>query len=284
MEDTVLKKSRPICTLLFVLLLSACGQNSDKTLTPPEPSTETMPSLSVSVAPAAPTDPPLTDAMTPPVPTDPPLISTMTSPAPTYTPSHDPIAQGIDAEHREIYRQLITEYGDEDIFSLVYLDDDDIPELLINEQEPYYGRYYVIYTIYTITGDHPFCMVDHCYFGNLESLSFYERCGILGSFDRWNNGLSHSRHYYQVSHDQTITEDTRPILYYVYTVQTDKNDQVIDEATECYYMDQEIDMETYEKLCNHLGFSNFTDYGVDAAYVNEIPCYEKEELLAILDQ
>ena len=57
--------------------------------------------------------------------------------------------------YREIYKQVIAEKeGDAFIFSLIYLDNDDIPELAVCD------RGYDAYSIYTVRDEKALCIVD----------------------------------------------------------------------------------------------------------------------------
>ena len=57
--------------------------------------------------------------------------------------------------YRQIYTPIVDAQTDNALFSFIYLDDDDIPELVVCDMD--YGWY----SIYTIKEDSPFCLVDY---------------------------------------------------------------------------------------------------------------------------
>lgn len=151
--------------------------------------------------------------------------------------------------YREIYRQVVTEKeGDALSFSLVYLDDDDLPELVV------WDRGYESYSIYTVKDGREFCMVDAMI---AVEMGYFERKGVISQFARWNGGGDeggYGRYYYQVSADKTLANSDLPNLHYAYDATYDgEGNWTGDGVTKYYHMDQEIDETTYQQMMNGLG-------------------------------
>ncbi len=154
--------------------------------------------------------------------------------------------------YQEIYAQTITENTNENaLYSLIFLDDDDTPELVA------YDSYYLTYSIYTVKDDALFCLADAL---DTVELTYFERTGILCEFARWNGGGDeggYGRSYYRIDHDHTLTDDDAPILNYVYNAVYDENDVYTGEGiTEYFSMGEETDETSYEKLAESLGISD----------------------------
>ena len=174
-------------------------------------------------------------------------------------------------DYREIYTWIVEEKGGDSLtFALIYLDEDDMPELVI------WDHYYLTYSVYTVKDGKSFCLIDSM---ATVALEYYEYSGIVSAFARWNGGGdqgSYSSCYYQVSGDKTITDDDEPMMYYIY-------DAVYDEegkwtgggVTQYYYMGQEIDEAAYEKMEDELGIEidNRKSFGNS---------YERAEMLELL--
>ena len=151
--------------------------------------------------------------------------------------------------YREIYRQLVTETeGDAIIFSLVYLDNDDTPELVV------YDRGYEAYSIYTVKDGKAFCMMEAM---TTVEMAYFERSGIVSAFARWNGGGDeggYGWYYYQVSADKELVNGDLPTLYFTYDATYDEEGNWTGEGvTKYYYMDQEIDEAAYQQMMNELG-------------------------------
>ncbi len=112
--------------------------------------------------------------------------------------------------YRSIYAQIIKELPEDINFSLICLDDDEIPELAVN------GPRREIYSIFTVRDGMLSCFVDSILTKELE---YYEKSGIISEFgttrgggDTGGYGLS----FHQVSEDQIISDDSKPILTWSY--------------------------------------------------------------------
>ncbi len=151
--------------------------------------------------------------------------------------------------YRKIYRQLVTETeGDALAFSLIYLDKDDIPELVVCD------RGYEAYSIYTVKDGRAFCMMDAM---TTVEMAYFERSGIVSTFARWNGGGDeggYGWYYYQVSGDKELMNGDLPTLSFTYDAVYDEEGNWTGEGvTKYYYMDQEIDEAVYQQTMNELG-------------------------------
>lgn len=171
--------------------------------------------------------------------------------------------------YREIYEQVISGMeGEGIIFSLIYLDNDEIPELAICD------RGYGTYSVYTVKDGSAFCMLDAM---TTVEMSYFERKGILASFARWNGGGDeggYGWYYYQVSADKALVDGDLPILHFTYDATYDEEGNWTGEGvTRYYHLDQEIDETGYQKMLNDMGITEG----------NGKPCVEnaleKEEIL-----
>lgn len=188
------------------------------------------------------------------------------------------VAESLSDTNRGIYLQAVNESeSDTYTYSLIYLDADDIPELVIHD------NYYEEYSIYTIKRGKLFCMVDSL--ATVE-LTYYEKIGIIVMFDRWNGGGDtggYGRHFYQTTGDQTFTRDdqtdeNRYILSYSYNATyNEKGEYMNTGVTEYFHTGQEIaEAAYYEKLTN-LGITEGED-----RLCMENSC-RKEEIIALLN-
>ena len=119
--------------------------------------------------------------------------------------------------YRQIYAPIVDAQTDNALFSFIYLDDDDIPELVVCDM--YYGWY----SIYTIKEDSPFCLVDSM---NTVEMTYFKQTGIISSFARWNGGGDeggYGKSYYQISKSETLTDDSIPLLQFSYNAIYDEN-------------------------------------------------------------
>ena len=112
----------------------------------------------------------------------------------------------------QAYSPIITDCDIENAeFSMIYLDDDAVPELVILD------RYYNRYSIYTVKDSSAICLVD--YITTVE-MSYYEHCGVISAFYRWNGGGdegSYANAYYQIDqHSEPLTDDSIPDFEFTY--------------------------------------------------------------------
>lgn len=188
----------------------------------------------------------------------------------TQSPASDEEGNG----YQEIYRQAVTEYtGEAVVFALIYLDSDDIPELVVLD------RGYDSYSIYTVKDNALFCMADSL---TTVELTYFERSGILCEFSRWNGGGDeggYGRSYYQVSVDSAITAASISVLHDTYNAVYDDEGVYIGAGiTNYYHMEQEIDEAAYEKMKSSLGIVA----GEDRLCAEN--AVDKEAMLSLLSQ
>lgn len=181
-----------------------------------------------------------------------------------------PAAEEGNHTYKEIYAQAVSETGSA-MFSLIYLDNDDIPELVVSCDESY--------SIYTVKDNAIFCMADSL---TTVELTYFERTGILCGFDRWNGGGDeggYGHYYYQTSKDGTLTNDATPILNDTYNAVYDEEGNYTGEGIEnYYYMRQETDAASYKEMQSSLGI---TEDGEKLCLENALG---KEEMLAALSR
>lgn len=228
---------------LVLLTFSACGAADKEPRTP-----ETI----VINDPAA-------DDLTDPAPV--PEEESLTEPDPALT-------------YQDIYYQAVADsIGDVRVYSLVYLDDDEIPELVMLNRE------FDFYSVYTVKDGELFCMVDSV---AAVEMVYYERTGMFYEFARFNGGGDegdYGRFFWQVSADETITEETPCLMqdeyHALYT-----QDGVFSGNGEYLYLYQKeyVDEGTYKELLRDFGVTEdggrlFTENAVG-----------KEEMLALLSR
>lgn len=177
------------------------------------------------------------------------IIEPITAPADTEPEKQSSVSDESPDTYREIYKQLVAETeGDAIIFSLIYLDNDDIPELVVCD------RGYEAYSIYTVKDGGAFCMMDAM---TTVEMAYFERSGIVSAFARWNGGGDeggYGWYYYQVSTDKTLVDGDLPMLNFTYDAVYDEEGNWTGEGiTKYYYMDQEIDEAAYQQMMNELG-------------------------------
>lgn len=177
-----------------------------------------------------------------------------------------PVLEDVSAMYREIYKQIITQVESDTIsFSLIYLDEDEIPELAVCD------RGYDTYSIYTVKEGAAFCMADAI---TAVELEYFERSGIISMFARWNGGGDeggYGWYYYQVSTDKTIADGDLPVLYDTYDAVYDEEGNWTGAGiTKYYYMDQEIDEGAYRQKLEELGIQEGKGIPVSGVEKKEI--------------
>lgn len=176
--------------------------------------------------------------------------------------------------YREIYQQAVADRaGETKVFSLIYLDGDDIPELVVLDRE------FDSYSIYTVKDGALFCMLDLM---TAVEMNYFERSGTFYTFARWNGGGDeggYGRSYFQVSAEKTITEETGAVLNDAYNALYDADGSFTGQGvTDYYYMGELTDETTYRELLGSLGV---TEDGGKSCAENAVG---KEEMLAQLSQ
>ncbi len=152
-------------------------------------------------------------------------------------------------DYRKLYAQIVEEQeGDSLSFSLIYLDEDDMPELVVID------HYYLTYSVYTVKDGKSFCLIDSM---AAVELDYYERSGIVSAFARWNGGGDEGGYgetYYQISGDKTLTDDDVSTLSYSYNAVNDEEGNWTGEGvTRYYHLDREIDEASYQQIADELG-------------------------------
>lgn len=176
--------------------------------------------------------------------------------------------------YQKVYAQTVTENTDENtLFSLILLDNDDIPELVV------YDSYDLTYSIYTVQGDALFCLADAL--ATVE-LTYFEQTGILCEFARWNGGGDeggYGRSYYRTANDRTLSDSDIPELNYVYNAVYDEEGVYTGEGITKYFsMSEEMDEASYERLAENLGIADSEE---KACSENALG---KEEILTFLSK
>lgn len=177
-----------------------------------------------------------------------------------------PVLEDASAAYPEIYKQIITEKeGDAVYFSLIYLDEDDIPELAVCD------RGYDTYSIYAVKDGEAFCMVDNMATVEME---YFERSGIVSAFARWNGGGDeggYGCYYYRVCMDKTLVDGELPVLHDTYDAVCDEEGNWTGTGvTKYFYMDQEIDEAAYQQKQKELGIKEDSGISVNGIEKNEI--------------
>lgn len=131
----------------------------------------------------------------------------------------------------QAYSPTITSCDIEDAeFSLIYLDDDAVPELVILD------RYHNRYSFYTIKDGSTVCLVD--YITTVE-MTYYERRGVISAFYRWNGGGDeggYASEYYQLDrHSEALTDNSTPDFQFTYQAAYDENGQWTGTGTTSYF-------------------------------------------------
>ena len=183
-------------------------------------------------------------------------------------------AESLSDTDREIYLQAVNEgEGDAKGYSLIYLDGDNIPELVVHD------RGNDSYSIYTVKDQALFCMADSL---STVELTYFERCGVIASFSRWNGGGDEGGYgssYDQVSRDRTLTNDDEAVLSYSYNATyNDEGKYTGTGVTKYFYMGQEIEEAEYREKLASLGIAE----GEDQLCMEGI-C-DKDEIIALLSR
>jgi len=175
-----------------------------------------------------------------------------------------------------VYLQVVNDDESEDnnntkTYSLIWLDDDEIPELVV------YDNLYESYSIYTVRDNELFCMADSLI---TVELTYYERKGVIADFARWNGGGDtggYGKYFYQVSGDRTLTSEDQPVLSYSYNaVYNAEGEYTGTGVTDYFCMGQEIDEGVYQEKLGSLGITEVED-----RTCMENSC-NREEIIALL--
>lgn len=145
------------------------------------------------------------------------------------------------------YREVVEQNNTGMFFSLINLNGDEIPELVMGD------RGNDRYSIYTIKDGVAICLVDSM---TTVELTYFEGSGIIAAFARWNGGGDeggYGRQYYQTSVDRTLTDEDIPILSYSYNAIYDQEGVYTGKGdTDYFYMGQETDEASYNEILETL--------------------------------
>ena len=152
------------------------------------------------------------------------------------------------SEHKiniQAYLPVIANIDIEDAaFSLIFLDSDTIPELVVLD------RYLDQYSVYTIKEDSAICLIDSL---TTVEMSYFEKENIISAFFRWNGGGDeggYANRYYQLEqYSEPLTDDFVPSFEFTYNAVYDINGEWTGEGiTEYYKKGERIDETAYNQI------------------------------------
>ena len=177
----------------------------------------------------------------------------------------------------QVYVPIITENDIENpLFSLIYLDEDNIPELVILDR--YWGKY----SIYTIRDNSAECIVDSM---TTVEMTYYERKNIISTFWRSNGGGDEGEYassYYQLNQfSQTLVDGVTPSFEFTYhAVYNEKGEWTETGIINYYENGKEIDEAAYNQIFTDFDISHSGDV---SCFSRNSKCFTKDELLMYLD-
>jgi len=177
----------------------------------------------------------------------------------------------------QLYWQIIADDDTEkNAFSLIYLDDDDIPELVVLDE------YLDEYSIYTIKDGTIECIVDSMI---TVEMTYYERKNIISTFSRWNGGGaegSYSIAYYQMDkYAETLTDDHMPSLQLTYNATYNEHGEWSGTGITSYYENgKEIDETAYNQI---IADFNIAQDNKKSCFSQDSLHFTKEEMLTYLN-
>ena len=152
------------------------------------------------------------------------------------------------SEHKiniQAYLPVIANIDIEDAaFSLIFLDSDTIPELVVLD------RYLDQYSVYTIKEDSAICLIDSL---TTVEMSYFEKENIISAFFRWYGGGDeggYANRYYQLDqYSEPLTDDFVPSFEFTYNAVYDINGEWTGEGiTEYYKKGERIDETAYNQI------------------------------------
>lgn len=152
------------------------------------------------------------------------------------------------SEHKiniQAYLPVIANIDIEDAaFSLIFLDSDTIPELVVLD------RYLDQYSVYTIKEDSAICLIDSL---TTVEMSYFEKENIISAFFRRNGGGDeggYANRYYQLDqYSEPLTDDFVPSFEFTYNAVYDINGEWTGEGiTEYYKKGERIDETAYNQI------------------------------------
>lgn len=161
-------------------------------------------------------------------------------------------------------------------FSLIFLDNDTIPELVVLD------RYWDKYSVYTIKNDSAVCLIDSI---TTVEMSYFENRNIISTFFRWNGGGDeggYANRYYQLEqYSEPLTDNFIPSFEFIYSAVYDINGEWTGEGiTEYYKNGERIDETTYHQIFVDFNISQNDDVNCSSENIQH---FTKEEMLTYLN-
>ena len=183
------------------------------------------------------------------------------------------------SEHKiniQAYLPVIANIDIEDAaFSLIFLDSDTIPELVVLD------RYLDQYSVYTIKEDSAICLIDSL---TTVEMSYFEKENIISAFFRWNGGGDeggYANRYYQLEqYSEPLTDDFVPSFEFTYNAVYDINGEWAGEGiTEYYKKGERIDETTYNQIFVDFNISQNDDVSCSSENIQH---FTQDEILKYL--
>ena len=172
----------------------------------------------------------------------------------------------------QAYLPIVSDIDIEDAtFSLIFLDNDTIPELVVLD------RYLNKYSVYTIKNDSAVCLIDSI---TTVEMSYFEKQNIISTFNRWNGGGDeggYANKYYQLEqYSEPLTDMSIPSFEITYNAVYDINGEWTgDGITEYYKKGERIDETTYNQIFVDFNISQNDDV---SCFSESIQHFTKDEI------
>jgi len=185
--------------------------------------------------------------------------------------------QATDEMIGQLYLPMITDDMEDNTFTLIYLDDDEIPELVILD------GYRSCYSIYTIKDGCAACLVD-CM--TTVEMTYYERKNVISTFSRWNGGGDeggYSSAYYKLDqYSEILTDESVPSLQFIYNATYDESGEWSGTGITNYYENgKEIEEAAYNQIIDDFAIAQSEEI---SCFSEGNPYFTKEELVAYLQE
>lgn len=177
----------------------------------------------------------------------------------------------------QAYLPIIVNNNVEDaMFSLIFLDNDTIPELVVLD------RYWDKYSVYTIKNDTAVCLVDSI---TTVEMSYFEKKNTVCTFSRWNGGGDeggYTNRYYQLEqYSEPIADDFMPSFEFTYNAVYDINGEWTGEGiTEYYEKGNKIDETTYNQIFDDFNISQNDEM---SCFSENTRRFTKDEMITYLN-
>ena len=176
----------------------------------------------------------------------------------------------------QAYLPIVANNDIEDVmFSLIFLDNDTIPELVVHD------RYWDKYSVYAIKNDAAVCLVDSI---TTVEMSYFEKKNIVSTFFRWNGGGDeggYANRYYQLEqYSGPVADGFIPSFEFTYNAVYDTNGEWTGEGiTEYYEKGEKIDETTYNQIFD--GF-NISQSDEASCFSENTQRFTKDEMITYL--